>query len=141
MGLEFSPVLFRSILMRLGETYLIAAEAYGLIGRKDLAASRINTLRERITREGEDYTVNESDWASDDEFIEFILDERIRELFGEMVRWQDLVRTRKLISRTQKYNLEAEPEEKHYLRPIPQKHIDRLSPAPAISEVQNEGYY
>lgn len=32
-------------------------------------------------------------------------------------------------------------KEFHKLRPIPQTHIDRLSPAGVITEEQNEGYY
>ncbi|GAA0878525.1 RagB/SusD family nutrient uptake outer membrane protein [Algoriphagus jejuensis] len=72
--------------------------------------------------------------------IDMILDERARELMGEYSRWFDLKRTGKLIERTSKMNpwtaAVGQMEQKHYLRPIPQKEIDRS--IPSIS--QNEGY-
>lgn len=151
--------------MRLGETYLIAAEAAGRMGNYDLAADYINSIRKRaaykegeikpkewILIEGGDpekaenstenaLLVSASEISSD--FINFILDERCRELFGEMVRWEDLARTETLYERVRKYNPDAAKniQEYHKLRPIPQNHIDRLSPKPPINEAQNEGYY
>lgn len=151
--------------MRLGETYLIAAEAAGRMGDMSSAAEYLNAVRKRaaykegeqkpkewMTIEGgniskiessteESIMVSPSQISSD--FINFILDERCREMFGEMNRWEDLARTETLLERAKKYNPDAARNIKDYhkLRPIPQKHIDRLSPKPAIDEVQNEGYY
>ncbi|WP_020526218.1 RagB/SusD family nutrient uptake outer membrane protein [Flexithrix dorotheae] len=72
--------------------------------------------------------------------IDMILDERARELMGEYSRWFDLKRTEKLIERTTLMNpwtaALGQMEEMHYLRPIPQKEVDRS--IPAIS--QNVGY-
>ena len=72
--------------------------------------------------------------------IDMLLDERARELMGEYTRWLDLKRTEKLIERTTLMNpwtaAAGQMESKHYLRPIPQKEIDRS--IPSIS--QNEGY-
>ena len=70
------------------------------------------------------------------DFVGFILDERARETYGEMNRWVDLVRTETLYERVKKLNPDAAPniKEYHKLRPIPQNHIDRLSPKPPVSE-------
>lgn len=153
------------IRMRLAETYLIAAEAAGRMGDMATAAEYINAVRKRAAykqgeskpkewltiENGDPSKVNDStedamlvttaDISSD--FVNFMLDERCRELFGEMNRWEDLVRTETLVERVKKYNPDAAQniKEYHKLRPIPQNHIDRLSPKPELSEAQNEGYY
>ena len=76
------------------------------------------------------------------DFVEFMLDERGRELLGETCRWEDLVRTEKFYEWVKTFNPDATGlKEFHKLRPIPQTHIDRLSPAGVITEEQNEGYY
>lgn len=151
--------------MRLGETYLLAAEAAGRKGDFDLAAKYINVIRERAAwADGETKTAQY--WeieggAPDDinstydnikvtatelstgDFVSFILDERGRELLGEICRWEDLVRTEKFYEWVKKYNSDAEAAIKpyHKLRPIPQTHIDRLDPVGPVEEEQNEGYY
>lgn len=153
------------IRMRLGETYLIAAEAYGRKGDYVKAAEYINVVRRRAAyKEGEQkpqawltidngdptaftsstenaMLVTASDISSD--FVTFMLEERARETYGEMNRWEDLVRTEKLYERVKAYNPDAAAniQEYHKLRPIPQDHIDRLSPQPSNEEAQNEGYY
>ena len=104
--------------MRLGETYLIAAEAAGRKGDYGLAAELINVIRERAAwhdgetkmaqywvEEGGEYNNTESTYeeikvkAADlqNNFVDFILDERGRELLGEYTRWPDLVRCEKLV--------------------------------------------
>lgn len=60
--------------------------------------------------------------------INFILNEHTRELCGEMVRWENLSRTKLIESRAKKLNSDItffDPS-KHYVRPIPQKFIDML---------------
>ena len=71
--------------------------------------------------------------------LDFILDERTREFYGESMRWLDLVRTKKLVDRVKAWNLEAtnfiKPE--YMLRPIPQDQIDRVV---GTKYPQNPGY-
>lgn len=150
--------------MRLGETYLIAAEAAGRKGDYNLAADLINIIRERASwkagekkvpqywlEEGGEMENTESTYenikvTADDlkmNFVDFMLDERGRELLGEYTRWEDLVRCEKLIEYVKKWNPDAMKniQEYHKLRPIPQKHIDRLNPRGSDEEEQNPGYF
>ncbi len=61
--------------------------------------------------------------------IDYILDERTRELLGENLRWWDLVRTGKLLERVKLYNGDAKAniQDKHILRPIPLDQINRTT--------------
>ncbi|MDR3262396.1 MAG: RagB/SusD family nutrient uptake outer membrane protein, partial [Tannerella sp.] len=150
--------------MRLGETYLLAAEAAGRKGDFNLAATYINAIRQRASwKEGEakmsQYWVEEGGAVNDKSstyplievkaddlktnFVDFMLDERGRELLGEYMRWEDLVRCEKLYEYVTKYNPDAAPNirEYHKLRPIPQNHIDRLNPRGTNEEEQNPGYF
>ncbi|RNL78128.1 RagB/SusD family nutrient uptake outer membrane protein [Sinomicrobium pectinilyticum] len=66
--------------------------------------------------------------GSYDRALNFILNERTRELLGEWQRWETLSRTGTLIKRAQAFNPEAVniTANKHELRPIPQSFIDGL---------------
>ncbi len=119
------------VLARLGEAYLIAAEAYYKKGDMRQAAEMINNLRQRPGTIKSGYeTAMHVDAA--DITIDFILDERARELAGEYVRWTDLKRTHKLIEYVTEYNEDGVelsaltgPDGKYkILRPIPQAAID-----------------
>lgn len=123
------------IVYRFAETYLIAAEA-GLQSGQPLAdmASLINVVRSRAGDTGAAKTALTATTLADltARGIDYILDERARELCGEQMRWFDLVRTGKLIDRLALYNsLPARPGAQvpnplphHVLRPIPQGQID-----------------
>ena len=71
--------------------------------------------------------------------------ESVTVFYGEIYRWEDLVRCGVLYDWVMKFNGEAKAAGTmrpfHKLRPIPQNHIDRLKPAGKIEEEQNEGYY
>ncbi|MBT29987.1 MAG: RagB/SusD family nutrient uptake outer membrane protein [Thalassobius sp.] len=133
-------------LARLGETYLIAAEAYLQLGQTDKAAEMINVVRTRAAVDGQEAAMQISGADVD---IDFILDERARELVGEYHRWFDLKRTGQLVERTKSFNRDVQvyfnqgvnpfqgtDGELKTLRPIPQSALD-LNEA---DFAQNPGY-
>jgi starch-binding outer membrane protein, SusD/RagB family len=123
------------VLFRLSNTYLMLAEAYMRMGQPDVALPWVNKVRERGAKPG---MAAAMDVTAADLNIDFILDERARELTGETTRWFDLKRTGKLIERVQLYNSEARNQIQpfHLLRPIPNQEI-LLSTG---SMKQNPGY-
>lgn len=115
------------ILYRLAETYLIAAEAAIKNNQPALAVPMVNAIRERAAAEGR---VEQMKVTQDKMTVDFILDERTRELCAENMRWLDLARTGKLIERIHKYSTDDAKDniaEKHVLRPIPQEQIDLVT--------------
>ena len=123
--------------IRLAEVYLIAAEASMKLNNLTAAASYINVLRTRAAKPGRTAAMQ---ITTADVTLDFILDERARELAGEQLRWFDLKRTGKLLSRVQAYSpnnaLHLKPF--HLLRPIPQTQIDAVTNRNEFK--QNEGY-
>lgn len=64
-----------------------------------------------------------------DRMLNFVFNERTRELLGEWDRWDELARAGLLITRAKAFNPEARPNitaNKHEYRPVPQKFIDTL---------------
>ncbi len=122
------------IIYRLADTYLLGAEAALLSGNTALAADYINTVRLRAAFPGKE---SEMMITAADVDLDFLLDERSRELNGEFMRWYDLTRTGKLLERVQAYNEQGSPniQPYHALRPIPQSQIDLAPGYP-----QNPGY-
>jgi hypothetical protein len=109
-------------LMRLANTYLMLAEAYMRDGKPDLALPYVNKVRERAAKPGMQAAM---DVTLADLNLDFILDERARELTGETTRWFDLTRTGKLVDRVKLYNPGGAPNIQpfHMLRPIPNAEI------------------
>src|SRR5665648_62437 len=110
----------------------------------DLTVSSFSTLpavdEEIITKLG--YT------STYDRALCFLLNERSRELVGELFRWEDLSRTKTLVARAKAFNKRAAPniQEKHNLRPVPQVYLDAIQKdgralTPEEKQVQqNPGY-
>ncbi|MCY7352756.1 MAG: RagB/SusD family nutrient uptake outer membrane protein [Cytophagaceae bacterium] len=131
-GINDQPGSRDLLYFRLAETYLIAAEALLMTGNKAEAATLVNVVRRRAAKAGatsSETTANRTamEVTPDQLDLDFMLDERARELLGEGNRWFDLVRTGKLLERVKKYNPFAAANIKpfHVLRPIPQEQIDR----------------
>jgi len=84
-----------------------------------------------------------------DRMMCFLLDERSRELYGELFRWEDLARTKTLLKRARTFNEGslASIQDKHYLRPLPQTFLDNILNAEGHAltadekaAMQNPGY-
>jgi hypothetical protein len=117
------------IVMRLGETYLLKAEAQFKQGNTGGAASTLNILRARA---------GAAAISSSDVTIDFILDERARELIGEENRRMTLMRTGTLVNRVAGRGLKITGiASKHLLLPIPLSEIQLNKDA--VLE-QNPGY-
>ena len=133
------------LLAKLSETYLIAAEAAVNLTDNTKARNYILVLRERAAKEGHEQDMIDATPATIT--IDYILDERSRELCGEQMRWFDLVRTGKWRERSSTYSLNGVDMltrniEAHYdLRPIPQNQIDLMGNTAAEKRAyQNPGY-
>jgi hypothetical protein len=120
--------------MRLGETYLFLAEAQFKQGKLAEAAVSLNTLRARA---------NATPVTAAQLTLDYILDERARELIGEENRRMTLMRTGTLVDRAKRLNAVSPLNQltgltdKHLLMPIPQSEIDLNKDARLE---QNPGY-
>jgi hypothetical protein len=130
-------------LFRLANTYLMLAEALIRDGKTADGLVWINKVRTRAAKPGQAAAmqVTAADLAtslSGPDPIEWILDERARELTGETTRWFDLTRTGRLVSRADRWNPGAKGNVKafHMLRPIPNAEI--LNSTSGMK--QNPGY-
>ena len=105
------------IYLRLADTYLLKAEAQFKLGLPDDAAITINAIRERS---------NATPIVGADVTLDFILDERSRELMLEEDRRFTLLRTHKWLERTRLYNKFGGEfiVERDTLFPVPQDVID-----------------
>ena len=118
------------IYLRLADTYLVLAEALFRQQKFDEAATWINKVRERS---------HATPITGTDVTVDYILDERSRELVTEEHRRYALLRTGKLVERVQKYNDFAGPTiaDAPALYPIPQSVIDANT---GKKMEQNPGY-
>jgi starch-binding outer membrane protein, SusD/RagB family len=156
---------------RFSDVYLIAAEAAFRLNQLQNAADMLNVVRKRAafrtnapytpggafglagappaTMVGDPYPAGQNQASAElamtisslDVTLDFILDERTREFYGEGMRWLDLVRSRKLVDRVKAWNpVEAGVNVKteYMLRPIPQDQRDRVTVGAPYP--QNPGY-
>ena len=149
---------------KFSEFYLLAAEAAVKLGKNDDAKKYVNVLRARAGKQT--YCVNKRAPQVADHSaemvaatpatitIDFILDERSREFWGEGYRWFDLVRTQKWAERASTYRIagsgytdkdlqtvKRDIPAGYYLRPIPQGQIDAMEMTDAEKEAyQNPAY-
>ncbi|KAA6318875.1 RagB/SusD family nutrient uptake outer membrane protein [termite gut metagenome] len=140
--LNNTPATFRDLyVFRLAETYLLRAEAYLGKNNSSAAAADINVVRARAKAPLVD--------ASNVD-IEYLLDERLRELCFEELRLLTLCRMGKYVERTRRYNStyifsDGTPyessgtsmQEYHNLWPIPFSEIERNID---VKMEQNPGY-
>ena len=134
---------------KFSEFYLVAAEAAVKLGKNSDAKELVNVLRARAGKQT--YCVNKraaqtADYSAEmiaatpaTITIDFILDERSREFWGEGYRWFDLVRTQTWAERAGTYHIAGSgytdkdlQEVKrdipagYYLRPIPQGQLEGM---------------
>ncbi len=134
---------------KFSELYLIGAEAAVKLGKQTEAKTLVNVLRARAGKQT--FSQNDNVAVSVDKSaemvaatpatitIDFILDERSREFWGEGYRWFDLVRTQKWAERAGTYRIAgSNPTDKdlqtvkrdipagYYIRPIPQGQLDGM---------------
>ncbi|RHO67440.1 RagB/SusD family nutrient uptake outer membrane protein [Parabacteroides sp. AF48-14] len=135
-------------MMRFAETYLLRAEARFRQGNTQGAADDINVLRDRAFQEYRQNNPSAGKVTADMIDINFILDERIRELVGEENRRFTLMRTGELDNRVSMMlngwneldnskKLSGFDANKHTLLPIPLTEIQLNKDA--VLE-QNPGY-
>ena len=134
---------------KFSEFYLLAAEAAVKLGDNASAYNYVNVLRARAGKQT--FNQNDNVAVSVDHSaemvaatpatitIDYILDERSREFWGEGYRWYDLVRTQKWTERASTYHIadvgytDKDLKEfkrnipaNYYIRPIPQGQLDGM---------------
>ena len=151
---------------KFSEFYFIAAEAAvkGATGSKS-ARELVNVLRARAGMWEYDVNwdmVHVADFSEEmveatpaTITIDYLLDERMREYYGDGFRWFDLVRTQTWAERAKTYTIcgpgknDLTPQtvtrniqNYHYLRPIPQGQLDNMKMEKADKKAyQNPGYW
>ncbi|MBQ1885192.1 MAG: RagB/SusD family nutrient uptake outer membrane protein, partial [Bacteroidales bacterium] len=154
------------VIAKFSELYLIAAEAAVKAGKNAEARDMINVLRARAGKwrfsnaenqiVSADYSAELTAATPATIDINYILDERMRELYGEGIRWYDLVRTQTWAERAGSYTIcvknskEAWIEKQtftrdikpfNYLRPIPVGQLNAMEITDAErAAYQNPGY-
>ena len=138
-GTTTYPGYLDVIIFRLAEEYLVAAEADLGLNNTAEAASLINVLRTRAAIKTSSTATASMQITPAQVTLDFVLDERARELCGEYMRWFDLKRTQKLQSRIATYNPDITNfNPNYYLRPVPLVEIQGLTNGAQFG--QNPGY-
>ena len=149
---------------KFSEFYLIAAEAAVKLGKNADAKDMVNVLRARAGKmtfnQNDNVAVNIDNSAAmlaatpATITIDYILDERSREFWGEGYRWFDLVRTQKWTERAKTYRIggngftdttletvNRDIPAGYYIRPIPQGQLDGMEmTAEEKANYQNPAY-
>lgn len=116
-------------MFRLAETYLIRAEAFMDLNDMTAAAADLNTVRARS---------NANPVSASNVNIDYILDERLRELGYEEKRRLTLMRLGLWYDRVKRFNpYYTNPQTRYNLWPIPQSEIEKNNSAKLT---QNPGY-
>ncbi len=123
------------IIFRLAEQYLIGAECALFLEGNNAAKVYIDNLRKRARK-----TTNSLPVIASEIDIDYILDERTRELGTEMIRWFDLKRTNRF-ERIPQLNPDCEffDINIHNLRPIPNSELELITNYPEEFK-QNPNY-
>ena len=112
--------------IRLAEQYLIRAEAYCNLGKYPAASTDLSTLRKaRLTSGTTTVNIDANNW------LDTISEERVRELYMEGFRLNDLKRWGKGFERTPQASVQAEgsklkvePNNPRFVWPIPKHEIE-----------------
>lgn len=133
-------------IMRYAEVPLIAAECYIGLGQPDEAAKMINSeiRTARVVKAG--HSLSEAQVNASQMTIDWIMDERARELCGEWLRWFDMKRVYApkgnfasiIKGRNPSMIKDDCMQEYHALRPIPNTYLEKLENATEFG--QNPGY-
>ncbi len=120
------------------------------IERTTAASDLTIKSKDQLPKEDEDILAALGCSGDKERLINFILNERTRELLGEWNRWDELSRTNTLIKRAKAFNAEAAANikaGKHEYRPIPNKFLNTLQhdngknyTADELKAMQNPGY-
>ncbi len=144
---------------KFSELYLIGAEAAVKLNKNEDAKKLVNVLRARAGKQT--FSQNDNVAVSVDKSaemvaatpatitIDFILDERSREFWGEGYRWFDLVRTQTWAERAGTYRIagsgytdkdlqtvKRDIPAGYYIRPIPQGQLDGME----MEEAEKDAY-
>ena len=141
------------ILLHQSDIVLVAAEAAYMMGQTGVAEGYLNAVRGRaglpatsISAYSANYTISASFDNPTLKGIDYILDERGRELYAENERWMDLRRTKQLVRYNIEFNdkigsllnMSGDGANAKLYRPIPQAEINANE---AITTAdQNKGY-
>jgi hypothetical protein len=138
------------VLFDLSDMYLTAAEGYLMAGDEASALNYVNQVRKRagattLTSFADyqpEYSVPSSFGSTT--ALDEILDERARELYGQLLRWDDLRRTKQLVRYNIAFNdyitsvadMSNNSGEIKWYRPIPESELGNNT----ANNVQNPGY-